>query len=182
MPEGRFFYRQIEHIFPLRGKLMLQGYNPTAADIWICDLYSENDIHLGFHLNLHLIAAIWGVQVIYNALPSFSFWVSGFQMISIDSRSNSDQQRADFYHELGHITLHNGRQQGLHPLMVQLQEWQARRFQIVAAMPYALLPPMQRTWEEYAWLLSETFAVPLDVAQRRVEMIRARRAYNEGRG
>lgn len=156
---------------------MLHGYQPTAADVWICDVYAEH----GFYLDFHLIAAIWGIQVIYNAVPAFSYWAAGFRIVSLDNRNSPEQQRADFYHELGHIALHDGRQRGLHPLMVQYQEWQARRFQLVAAMPYALLPDPQRTWAEYAWLLSEMFAVPDDVAARRVEMIRARRAYNEGR-
>ncbi|WP_179218533.1 ImmA/IrrE family metallo-endopeptidase [Saccharibacillus sp. O23] len=159
---------------------MLQGYQPTAADIWLRDLYSEHHIHLGMHLNFHLIASIWGIQVIYNAVPAFSFWASGLRIISLDNRTAPERQRADFYHELGHIALHDGRQHGLHPLMVQLQEWQARRFQLVAAMPYALLPPLARTWMEYALLLAEIFAVPLDVAIRRVEMIRSRQIY-EGR-
>jgi len=159
---------------------MLQGYQPTAADIWLRDLYSEHHIHLSIHLDIHLIASIWGIQVIYNALPAFSFWSGGFRIVSLDSRGSLDRQRADFYHELGHIALHDGRQRGLHPLMVQLQEWQARRFQIVAAMPYALLPPPTRTWQEYAWLLAETFGVPPDVAARRVEMIRARQTYEGG--
>lgn len=152
---------------------MLQGYQPTAADVWICDVYSEH----GFYLDFHLIAAFWGIQVIYNAVPAFSYWSVGLSIISLDNRTSPERQRADFYHELGHIALHDGRQTGLHPLMVQLQEWQARRFQIVAAMPYALLPPPRRTWGEYALLLSEMFAVPADVAARRVDMIRARRPY-----
>lgn len=152
---------------------MLQNYVPTVLDVWICDLYAEH----GFNLNFHLIAAIWGVQVVYNPISPFSFWSLGFRAISLDNRVSPEQQRADFFHELGHIALHEGRQIGLHPLMVQYQEWQARRFQIVAAMPYALLPPMCRTWEGYALLLAERFAVPADVAARRVEMIRARRPY-----
>lgn len=156
---------------------MLHGYRPTHLETCICQLYLEQ----GFHLDFHAAAAIWGVQIIYNALPAFSFWVETIRFISLDSRTNAEQQRADFYHELGHLVLHDGRQLGLHTLMVQLQEWQAQRFQLIAAMPYVLFPPERRTWDEYAWLLSQTFAVPADVAARRVEMIQARRPIYEGR-
>lgn len=156
---------------------MLQGYQPTGAEIWLCGLYSMHGINERNLENFHIIASIFGVRVIYNAIPSFVFWASDYRIISLDNRTSPDRQRADFYHELGHIALHDGRQPGLHPLMVQLQEWQAQRFQLIAAMPYVLLPPFARTWGEYTWLLSQTFAVPADVAARRVEMIRARRPY-----
>ncbi|OWA36736.1 hypothetical protein B9G55_01255 [Saccharibacillus sp. O16] len=153
---------------------MLLSYSPSETEELVCDLYQLHGIKHAAQLDLDLIASIWDAEIWQYPFPSQSIWESGENIICLNTLSDPRQRRAEFFHELGHIARHVGSQAGLHQLFIELQEWQADRFQLVAAMPYYLLPDPVRTWEQYVAVLAETFRVPYTVAQRRVHSIQAR--------
>ncbi len=153
---------------------MLLSYSPSETEEIVCDLYQLHGIEHASQLDLDLIASIWDAEVWQYPFPSQSIWDGQQNIICLNTLSDPLQRRAEFFHELGHIARHVGSQAGLHQLFIELQEWQADRFQLVAAMPYYLLPDPVPTWEQYVGLLAETFRVPYTVAQRRVRSIQAR--------
>lgn len=153
---------------------MLIPYRPSEVEEIVCDLYQQFGIHHSCQMDIDLIASIWNVEIWRYPFPAQSFWSAEQSIICLDSMASPERRRADFFHELGHIVRHEGNQEGLHPLFVELQEWQAHRFQLIAAMPHYLLPPPTRTWNEYAGILAEVFRVPVTTALRRVAVIKAR--------
>lgn len=153
---------------------MLSTYSPSETEDIVCDLYQLHGIEHASQLDLDFVAAIWETEIWQYPFPSQAIWDSPKNVICLNSISDPYQRRAEFFHELGHIALHVGSQAGLHQLFIELQEWQADRFQLIAAMPYYLLPKPTRTWEQYVVLLAETFRMPYTVAQRRVRSIKAR--------
>ncbi|WP_063564871.1 hypothetical protein [Paenibacillus sp. O199] len=71
------------------------------------------------------------------------------------------QQRADFFHELAHIVRHEGHQDELPGLFVDLQEYTVN-LRLIASMPFYLLPTtLEMTESEYIGLLAKEFRVPI---------------------
>lgn len=158
---------------------MLESYSPSTTEEIVCDLYQIYGIQYASQLDLDVIASIWDTEVWKYPYPSQSMW-NGYQnIIFLNTMSEPRQRRAEFFHELGHVARHVGTQDGLHDLFIELQEWQADRFQLVASMPYTLLPPPERTWNEYAVALEDTFHVPADLAAKRAYQIQQRILQNE---
>lgn len=153
---------------------MLSTYSPSETEDIVCDLYQLHGIQYASQLDLNFVAAIWGTEVWQYPFPAQAIWGRPKNIICLNTTSEPRQRRAEFFHELGHIALHVGSQAGLHQLFIELQEWQADRFQLVAAMPYYLLPAPVRTWEQYVGVVAETFRVPYTLALRRVQSIQAR--------
>ncbi|PRA05779.1 hypothetical protein CQ043_12510 [Paenibacillus sp. MYb63] len=141
----------------------------------ICDLYQVFGINHPHELDIDLIASIWGADIIYyNGKPK-SHWEDWGSVIFLNKDTSLIQQRADFFHELAHIVRHEGHQDELPKLFVDLQEIQASNFRLMASMPFYLLPtPLDMTWAEYIGLLSEEFRVPIELAADRAEQIASR--------
>ncbi|WP_426332648.1 ImmA/IrrE family metallo-endopeptidase [Paenibacillus silvae] len=154
---------------------MLPYYEPTEIELLICDLYQVFGINHPYELDIDLIASIWGADIIYyNGKPK-AHWEDWGSVIFLNKNSSLKQQRSDFFHELAHIVRHEGNQDDLPELFVDLQEIQASNFCLIASMPYYLLPtPLDMTWSEYIGLLSEEFRVPIEVAADRAEHIASR--------
>lgn len=153
---------------------MLLRYQPSEIEEIVSDLYQNFGIESPCQMDIDFIASIWGVEVWHYPFPAQSIWNDDHSIICLNTMTAIEKRRADFFHELGHIVRHEGHQEGLHPLFVELQEWQANRFQLIAAMPYYLLPDPVHTWNEYAGVLADTFRVPVTMALRRVATIKAR--------
>lgn len=157
---------------------MLPYYQPSETELLICDLYQAFGIEHAHELDIDLISTIWGVDIIYYDGKPCSHWDDEINIILLNALDTSEQQRADFFHELCHIAKHEGNQDDLPDLFVELQEIQAAHFQLIAAMPYYLLPaPLGERcccWNEYIGLLAETFRVPIELAVRRAGHIESR--------
>ncbi|OMF17006.1 hypothetical protein BK131_03240 [Paenibacillus amylolyticus] len=154
---------------------MLPYYEPTDTELLICDLYQILDIRHPHELDIDQISNLWGADIIYyNGKPK-SHWEDWGSVIFLDKYTSVEQQRADFFHELAHIVRHEGHQDDLPELFVDLQEIQASNFRLIASIPYYLLPtPLDMTWSEYIGLLSEEFRVPIKLAADRAEQIASR--------
>ncbi|MDQ0719754.1 Zn-dependent peptidase ImmA (M78 family) [Paenibacillus sp. W4I10] len=154
---------------------MLPYYEPTETELLICDLYQAFGIKHPYELDIDLIASIWGADIIYyNGKPK-SHWEDWGSVIFLNKNTSLKQRRADFFHELAHIVRHEGNQDDLPELFVDLQEIQASNFCLIASIPYYLLPtPLDMTWSEYIGLLSEEFRVPIVLAADRAEQITSR--------
>ncbi|MDO7908473.1 ImmA/IrrE family metallo-endopeptidase [Paenibacillus sp. JX-17] len=154
---------------------MLPYYKPTDTEYLICDLYQTLDINHPHEMDIELIAALWGADIIYYKGKPKAHWDEYGSVIFLNQFDSSLKQRADFFHELGHIARHEGHQDDLPDLYVELQELQSWHFALISAIPYYLLPtPLEMTWSEYVGLLAEEFRVPVEFAAERVDQISSR--------
>lgn len=154
---------------------MLPYYQPSETEVLICDLYQAFGIEHAHELEIDLIAAIWGADVVYYSGRPCTVWDDSSAVILLNKSASARENRKSFFHELCHIAKHVGRQEELPDLFVELQEIQAAQFQIIAAMPYYLFPePTRWVWSEYIGLLADTFQVPIELAIRRAQHIESR--------
>ncbi|BBI32007.1 ImmA/IrrE family metallo-endopeptidase [Cohnella abietis] len=153
---------------------MLHWYKPPDTENFICDLYQAFGINYPGEMDLDLISTIWGVDIqFYDGRP-FTQWDDEGAVIMLTKGSREQDIRATFFHELCHPAKHAGNQDELPHLFRELQEIQAGHFQLISAMPYYLLPEPVPLWEEYARIIAETFKVPYELAERRVDHIISR--------
>lgn len=154
---------------------MFPYYQPTETELLICDLYQALNINHPHEIDIDLIAALWGADIFYYEGRAKSHWEDLGSVIFLNKNDLPEKQREDFFHELCHIVRHEGHQDELPGLFVELQETQAYHFMLFASMPFYLLPdPFGMTWPEYIGLLAEEFHVSIEAANARAEQIVAR--------
>lgn len=154
---------------------MIPFYKPTETELLICDLYQTLDINHPHEIDIEQIAALWGADVIYYEGKPDAYWNEDGSVIFLNKNDPVRKQKSDFFHELSHIVKHEGDQDELPGLFVDLQETQAWHFALIASMPYYLLPiPLDQTWHEYIGLLADEFNVPNEMAADRAAQIVAR--------
>ncbi|MFW9331811.1 ImmA/IrrE family metallo-endopeptidase [Paenibacillus polymyxa] len=154
---------------------MFPYYQPTETELLICDLYQTLNINHPHEIDIDLISALWGADIVYYDGRAKSYWEDLGSVIFLNKDDPPEKQRVVFFHELCHIVKHEGHQDVLPGLFVELQETQAYHFMLFASMPYYLLPdPLEMIWSEYIGLLAEEFHVSLEVAAARAEQIIAR--------
>ncbi|MBN6206221.1 ImmA/IrrE family metallo-endopeptidase [Ralstonia pickettii] len=141
------------------------NYNKTESIIK--DLYTNIDIVSPEQLKIESIAYKLGIAVRYWDFPSEAFAVDEKCFIVLNRNLNKSQLWQEFAHELSHLLLHVGRQELMHILFRQLQEYQANYFSYHFCVPTFML---ERLKEVNANLITELFNVEFDFAIRRIEI------------
>lgn len=154
-------------------------YRQTNLEQWINDHYQKDGIVSPGDLDISRIAALFGVELRYDACKSFSDNVEG--VIILDKRKTSVSSRMIFFHELCHVLRHYGDQRQMPELFKEGQEAEANVFLLYASMPIYLierltLPTNQNEAINY---LSFVFQVPMKHAKQRLDQIH-RRLYDGG--
>ncbi|EGL84260.1 protein of unknown function DUF955, partial [Caldalkalibacillus thermarum TA2.A1] len=124
---------------------MLHLYYKTAFEEKIEHLFKSKGIVQPEDLCLEKLSDLFKVQIVYipNA-PQRAMWDDNLSVIFLDSAKTPAEVREVFFHELAHPLLHEGNQLGMFPEFRNLQENQAKVFQLYAAMPLILLKNGQR--------------------------------------
>jgi len=156
---------------------MFDLYQITPLEEWIETRYKAIGIHSSADLDIDDIALSFGIKIFY--LPSAkeeAIWDDEDAAIFLNSNKSLEEIRESFFHELSHPLLHSGDQLMLPSIFRELQETQARQFQLYAALPYFMikelkLPPHKN---EAIGLLAQRFKVTPMLAKRRLEQIEAR--------
>lgn len=146
-------------------------YRPSTLEKWVSEKFIEKGIIYPHELDPRLISSAFGILYEPGPLPSLSGESSGIPYIVVDTRLPTDEQREQFFHELGHVLRHYGNQNTMPDMFRDLQEWDAKLFTLYAAIPYHML---DFTVENTVHSLMERFSVPLHLAQKRIELIRER--------
>lgn len=153
--------------------LDIKHYMTTELEELIYQKYCEHGILAPGDMDLDRIAAMHHAIIQPTGGRSKVLFDDSGGIIFLNKQDDTSKQRADFFHELGHLVRHTGSQNSLPPLFVELQERQASVFQLYAAMPYYLVA----NYEDYLHsqnavpLLANEFNLPRNLVQRRLDQI-----------
>ncbi|GAA0415424.1 ImmA/IrrE family metallo-endopeptidase [Virgibacillus salarius] len=125
-------------------------------------LYTSIGVKDPTGLEMHKIAKKLGVEITYDENKVFRFE----NEISLKKRTKR-QEWMDFGHELGHCLMHCGLQVSMHPLFVELQEWQANNFAYHFCVPTFML---DKLYNYTVCDVMQLFNVDYDFACKRLEI------------
>jgi len=147
-------------------------YRPTLLETKIEKYYKDFGILTPLDLTIGNVAHAFGVDVEYYDGKPFADWIGTRGIVVLNEKDEFVDQRADFFHEVAHIVLHVGDQKKLNSLFVELQEAQSLRFQQYASMPFFMITDFAyNSYNSLVHTLSESFALPLQFVQQRVNQI-----------
>lgn len=107
-------------------------------------------------------------------LPSHYILIDGMKFIIVDSRLNEYEKREQFFHELGHILFHEGKQTSLSPEKQYLQEIEANRFSKYALIPFHMFTYIDFYSDCIVDDIVETFSVSRPIAKKRILNIKSK--------
>ncbi|MBT2696387.1 ImmA/IrrE family metallo-endopeptidase [Bacillus sp. ISL-40] len=157
---------------------MLSGYTLTETERKIEKMFMERNIITPSDLAIRNVANLFQIELDFsNNGPQRAIWEDDFSVIFLDPDETEENQRKIFFHELGHPILHCGDQtKNMSKKFRELQEAQANRFQLYAAIPFFMLKELELPPFEYQIikLIQMVFKVPESLAKKRVEQIKRR--------
>lgn len=151
-------------------------YHMTPLEQTVEETYLRLGITEPGHLTISNVASKLNIWVYELDMPSLVVESRGMYSMNIDSRLTPEQQWEDFLHELCHVLRHAGNQTAMPEAMLRMQEADAGRFQLYAAIPYFMLRRLElpERQSEIVELLRCEFGVTRELAQRRIEQMKRR--------
>lgn len=149
-------------------------YHETLLEQWINTKCLKHGIMSPADLDIERIAEAFGVELVYETCPSFSD--NEEKVIFLNKYTDMEEARVVFFHELCHVLRHAGDQRNMTALFKHAQETEAEQFVLYAAIPFymfAKLPVPDHRSEAVSYI-SEQFAVPLELAEQRLDQIQRR--------
>lgn len=157
---------------------MYKQYQLTDLELWLEDLYKNNNLLSPEDLEIDNIAASLGINVEYlEDAVELAIWNEQKATIYLDPKKPITKIREIFFHELCHPLRHFGDQSFMSKNdFYKLQEIQANHFQLYAAMPFCMIKELPETQyeSEMILLLQVTFGVSFNLAKKRFEQIKRR--------
>lgn len=132
---------------------------------FIYDLYKSINILEPYDLDTETIAKKMGVKIVYEK----QLFRINNEIILINSTKK--QEWMNFGHELGHYLRHSGSQVNMHPLFIDLQEWQANNFAYHFCVPIFMLDKLNI---RSAYDIMNYFDVDYNFAVDRLEMYKVK--------
>jgi len=156
---------------------MKSYYQMTALEKWTEDLYARIGIKEPAQISIGYISERLNIVLHYLDVGSKGIEASaGMYSMFMDNRLPADMQRLEFLHELCHLLRHAGPRNLMPGQYSQVQEDEADRFILYAAMPYSMIST--RTLPELrgdaASFLASEFRVPSELAVQRIDQIQRR--------
>lgn len=155
------------------------NYFKTPLEQIIQDVYLENGILTPEDLTIERISEMFKVDVVFDQAITFSDNQS--MVIFLQRGVERTEQQKSFYHELGHVLRHAGDQRLMPKLFRQLQESDAERFCLYAAIPFFMFEKINLPSDEEmaAGYISKLFKIPPEFALQRLRQIQRRIAETE---
>ncbi|WP_208592312.1 ImmA/IrrE family metallo-endopeptidase [Gracilibacillus suaedae] len=150
---------------------MSYTYKPFDLEKWIANHYLKKGITTPSQMDIHKIARSFEIQLGFREKRSYSFTYGRSKIISIDSRLTTEEQHEQFFHELCHILRHCGSQLIMPKAFRDLQEWDAKRFTLYAAIPFHMLKLFDLKSEYIVNEMAEAFNLDLYIVKERLNGI-----------
>ncbi|MFB4164773.1 ImmA/IrrE family metallo-endopeptidase [Alteribacillus sp. JSM 102045] len=151
----------------------------SNLEAWIVNEYDIRGIHTIDDLSIENLCLQFNIDLEFTDSESKCIWDDGYQLILLKQDQPLENQRWDFFHELGHIMRHVGNQRAMPLLMIEYVEAQARQFSMYASMPFPIIKPYL-TSSYNSQEIAELFTLPVSIVEDRLAMIL--RQLNSGRG
>lgn len=149
-------------------------YYLTKMEKWISDEYLKYNIHSPECIDIDKISDLYDVTIWKFPMEARYDIFDNRKYIVIDSRSNLELQREQFFHELCHVLFHAGHQSEMNDPFRQLLEWEANNFVLYASLPYFMIKQYDLTNEYIIHELSNDFSVTSSLCEKRLEQIKNR--------
>lgn len=146
-------------------------YTTTALEDWITNLYNKLNIYTPSDININRLAYCFTIFLHYKPMPARFDIYGRYKGIVLDSRCALEDQREQFLHELCHILRHAGHQTMMPEAFRELQEWDAEKFVMYAALPYSMLINYDFNDEHLIQHLMDDFKVTEELCVKRLEHI-----------
>lgn len=135
-------------------------------------MYVKLSIHTPTDINITSLSYHFTIFIHYKPMPA-RFDIHGrYKGIVLDSRCALEDQREQFLHELCHILRHAGHQTMMPEAFRELQEWDAEKFVMYAALPYSMLINYDFNDEHLIQHLMDDFKVTEELCVKRLEHMR----------
>lgn len=151
---------------------MKLGYITSALEDWITKKYVRGKIYSPADINLQQIAKTEKIFIHRKPMPARYDIYGRYQAITLDSRCPPYEQREQFFHELCHILRHVGHQSMMSEAFRELQEWDANRFTMYAALPYFMVKKYDFYNSRLIEDLAHDFKVSEELCFKRLEQIK----------
>ena len=142
----------------------------THLEDFIRNLYLKIGISKPSEIDINVIAQTLGINLYYGNTT----FIFGNNIVI--KRSNKQQEWIDFAHELCHYLRHTGFQVAMHPMFIDLQEWQANHFAYHFCVPTFMLEDLE---EVTVYEIMNLFNVCYDFASKRIEMYQNKLLYSK---
>lgn len=154
--------------------MLFSYYRETPLEQWLNTKYLNCGITEPSHQDIEHIAAAFGIDLVYANCPSFSD--NEDRVIFLNKDTDEQQTRVVFFHELCHVLRHAGDQRYMTQQFKQAQEKEADHFVLYAAIPFFMVAklPLPDQRQEAISYLSDTFRVPIHLAEQRLDQIQRR--------
>lgn len=157
--------------------MLFSYYQETPLEQWISTEYMSHGIMAPEQLDIDHIAQAFGVELIYEACPSFSD--NEDKVIFLNKQTQEINARLIFFHELCHVLRHAGDQRVMPHLFKHAQETEAEQFVLYAAVPFYMLSRLSIPDQhcEAIPFIAEQFQVTPELAERRLDQVQRRVLY-----
>jgi hypothetical protein len=149
-------------------------YTTTALEDWVTNFYRQLGMVQPRQIKEDLIIRHFRIYLHRKPRPAFHEVIGNYLGITVDSREIKEIQREMFFHELCHLLRHSGIQGMMPEAFRELQEWDARRFTLCAAIPYHMLSFIDFEQDNVVAETAAIYKVTEELAEERLEQIKRR--------
>ncbi len=145
-------------------------YCNSHLEDYIMEVYKDLGIEQPEQINRYMIADQLNIGLYPTSSQSEALYSHGRCYIFINRERDHRQQWQDFGHELCHVLMHEGHQNRMYPLFLDLQEWQADNFMYHFCVPTFMLRRLSlpSSMQQAVPLIAETFNVNYEFAEYRL--------------
>lgn len=143
-------------------------YSLSRMEKWIADEYVKYNILSPDNIDIEVLADIYNVIIWKFPMEARYDIFENRKFIVIDSRTSSEIQREQFFHELCHVLFHVGHQSDMNDPFRKLLEWEADNFVLYASLPYFMIKEYDLTSEYIIHELSNDFNVTASLCKKKI--------------
>lgn len=156
---------------------MFTYYQMTHLEEFVEGVYARHKITSPEQITVNELSYRLNVWLYYSEVRSRALEASsGMYSMFLDSRLPTEEQRTEFLHELCHLLRHAGNQMVMPEQFTRAQEIETEHFVLYAVMPFSMISrfPIPDHRSKALSYIVETFRVPADLAEQRLDQIQRR--------
>lgn len=146
-------------------------YIHTHREEWVLRFYERLKIFEPADIDMHYIAKRHRIYIKFWNKPASFDRIGNYKGINLPYGLSPEDERIQFFHELGHLVRQEGETTFMSPAYEQMQEWDANHFVFYAALPFHMLKEHDLDSKNVVTELSHIFTVPSWFVDKRLKFI-----------